>query len=89
MKFQIFSLFLGVNEEIKAQQLDEINKKMKEMEEKYKMKKEIAELRLKAEQSELSRIQAVRKREEVIKKEILNQRNLAIKKKEIENCMIL
>lgn len=66
-----------------------INQNVKELENKYEMEKQMAELRLKAERAEMGKIRAERKREEVARQEIARKRTLADEKKDIENCIIL
>lgn len=70
-------------------EIERINHSVKELENKYSMEKQIAELRLKAERAEIGKIRAERKREEVARQEIARKRTLADEKKEIENCIIL
>jgi hypothetical protein len=70
-------------------QIDEVQKQAKDLEEKLKLEREMAELRLKYERAEMERIRAEKKREEKTRKIIVAQRNLNDQKKEIEGCSIL
>lgn len=70
-------------------QIELINHSVKELEQKYEMERQIAELRLKFEQAEVAKIRAERKREAAVNQEIARKRTLADEKKDIENCIIL